>query len=84
MDFYQQLIDAGASTSLDDVSMVAVVSLSLGSDDAFTILKAYANLLRGGSRPPTYLKGVDHAERGILSLSGAVEKMYAKNVSSAR
>lgn len=80
MDFSQQLIDAGPSTSLDDVSVTAAVSLSLGSEDTVTILKAYADLLRGGSMPPAYLEGVDQAERGILNLPSAVEKMYAEKV----
>lgn len=80
MDFYQQLIDAGASTSLDDVSIAAASSLSLGIDGAFAILKTYVDPLRGGSKPSAYLEGVDQAERRILSFSGEVETMYVKKV----
>jgi hypothetical protein len=82
MDFFQQLVEAGTSTDLGDVSMAAALSVGHDSDGALAILKIYAEQPRGGKgkMPPEYLEGIDPTEKRILNLNGRMEKAYVSTI----
>ncbi|PMD40199.1 ankyrin [Hyaloscypha variabilis F] len=80
MDFFQQVLEAGASTDLGDVSLAAALSVGHDKAGAFTILKTYTEQLGRGEIPPDYPEGLDSTGKAILDLKGKMEEVYVSKV----